>query len=220
LDKQIIGIGQALPLRRVTKWNLRSGIVGLVLMVGGCGHNWAPGPGRTLADIEPAKGRCSLMARHGRGEFSASGSAKFVAAAVLVQGIGEAVRTQQDLDDCMLASGFLIADGGAAGPNPVPPGAMTTGSAEQDGPPPDRVAPALVAGTTAISTPQPIQPINDARAERAARAQRVAEAWVVAQGILSRPGYDQQKYELNLALCSAGDRSACFMAEALAQTTR
>jgi hypothetical protein len=68
--------------------------------------NWAPGPGQTLADFEPAEGRCSIMARHGGGGFAAYGSPSYVAGASLGYAAGEAGRAQADFSDCMKASGW------------------------------------------------------------------------------------------------------------------
>jgi hypothetical protein len=66
------------------------------------------------------------MARHGGNSIEASGSAKFVAAAVVGNAIGNAFIANADFNDCMQASGFVIADGAKA-PQPVayaPPGAV------------------------------------------------------------------------------------------------
>lgn len=75
-----------------------------------CGHQWAPGPGMSAADFDAGKARCSLMARHSGSGFVAYGSPNFVAGAALGNAIGESVRTQQDFNDCMLATGWKIAD--------------------------------------------------------------------------------------------------------------
>jgi hypothetical protein len=45
-------------------------------------------------------------------------------------------------------------------------------------------------------------------------------AWPVAQGVLNGVGSDHENRGLYIALCNAGDRSACIMAAALAQTMR
>jgi hypothetical protein len=50
------------------------------------------------------------MARNSGGSFAASGNAKFVAGAALGNAIGESIRANQNFNDCMLASGWLIAD--------------------------------------------------------------------------------------------------------------
>jgi hypothetical protein len=68
---------------------------------------WSPGPGVAVTDFEPVKARCSLMARHGGGDFVAYGSQSYVAGAELGHAIGEAVRMQADFSDCMKASGWL-----------------------------------------------------------------------------------------------------------------
>lgn len=51
------------------------------------------------------------MARHGATGIAAYGSVKFVAAAAIGNAIGNAFRETADFNDCMQASGFLIADG-------------------------------------------------------------------------------------------------------------
>jgi hypothetical protein len=100
--------------------------VSLLTLAGCAGHKWAPGPGMSAVDFEPAKARCSLLARHGGSDFAAYGSPNYVAGAALGHALEEAARTQQDFNDCMLASGWQIADG-----QPTP--AQTTAS------PPGRV---------------------------------------------------------------------------------
>jgi hypothetical protein len=62
------------------------------------------------ADFEPAKARCSLVARHSGSDFIAYGSQSYVAGAALGHALGEAVRAQQDFDDCMSASGWRKVD--------------------------------------------------------------------------------------------------------------
>jgi hypothetical protein len=68
---------------------------------------WAPGPGVALAEFEPTKARCSLMARHSGGSFSAYGSPNFVAGAALGNAIAESARAQADFSDCMKGSGWI-----------------------------------------------------------------------------------------------------------------
>jgi len=97
---------------------LRGGVAmaGLALTLVGCAtHEWAPGPGMSGANFESGKARCSLMARHGGSNFEAYGSVNFVASAAIGHAVGEAIRTQQDFNDCMLATGWRIADGQAKG---------------------------------------------------------------------------------------------------------
>lgn len=109
----------ALTSRRAVHRSARSPAIlaVLALSLGGCAvHNWAPGPGLTAADFQPAAARCRLMARHSGSDFSASGSPKFVAGAAVGYVIGDAVRSQADFNDCMLADGWQIADGPATAP--------------------------------------------------------------------------------------------------------
>jgi len=101
------------------RWNSAGGLLFrrvrllCLLALAGCAAHttWAPGPGLTVADFEPAKARCSLMARHGGGDFAAYGSPSFVAGASLGNAIGQAARARQDFDDCMTASGWRRVDG-------------------------------------------------------------------------------------------------------------
>lgn len=85
--------------------------IAICVSLSGCAtHTWAPGPGMSAVDFEPAKARCSLLARHGGSGFVAYGSQSYVAGAAVGHALGETVRTQQDFNDCMLASGWQIAD--------------------------------------------------------------------------------------------------------------
>ena len=91
-------------------------LVSVVVLTGCATHQWAPGPGMNAADFDATKAQCSLMARHGGSGFAAYGSANFVAGAALGNAVGESIRTQQDFNDCMLASGWKIADRPDAAP--------------------------------------------------------------------------------------------------------
>jgi hypothetical protein len=90
------------------------GLLAVPLGLGGCAHTWAPGPGTDIADFEPAKARCSLFARHSGDDFIAMGSQSYVAGASLGYALSESVRAQRDFDDCMVASGWRVADGATA----------------------------------------------------------------------------------------------------------
>jgi hypothetical protein len=93
------------------KWALAA----TTLLLGACAnHTWAPGPGLNVADFEPAKARCSIMARNGGSGFAASGSVGFVAGAALGAAIGNAIKANQDFNDCMVAGGWQVADQTAA----------------------------------------------------------------------------------------------------------
>jgi hypothetical protein len=80
-----------------------------IVLLAGCASRtlWAPGQGVAATDFEPAKARCSIMARHGGGGFAAYGSQSYVAGAALGNAIGESMRAQADFSDCMKASGWL-----------------------------------------------------------------------------------------------------------------
>jgi hypothetical protein len=47
----------------------------------GCAHNWIPGSGQSVANLERTKAHCSYVSRHGGGGFSARGSSRDVAIA-------------------------------------------------------------------------------------------------------------------------------------------
>jgi hypothetical protein len=52
--------------------------------------------------------------------------------------------------------------------------------------------------------------------EQIIEAQRAAEAWVMAENVMNnRRGAEQDRRGLYLALCGAGDRSACDMVASL-----
>ncbi len=85
-----------------------------LLVFSGCSHNWTPAPGTDAADFEPAKARCSMIARHGGGSFMAVGSQAYVANAQIGYGIGSAVQRHRDFDDCMVMSGWRVSDEDAA----------------------------------------------------------------------------------------------------------
>lgn len=81
------------------------------LLAGCASHTWAPGPTvNPNLTFDQQKAQCSLMARHSGSGFAAAGNPNFVAAAAIGHGIGEGVRANQDFNDCMLASGWVVAD--------------------------------------------------------------------------------------------------------------
>jgi hypothetical protein len=130
----------------------------LVLSMGACvAHNWAPGPGVSAADFEPAKARCSLLARHSGSDFAAFGSLSYVAGAALGHAIGESVRTQRDFNDCMLASGWRIADQPAGAPEApavaaAPPVALSVPASAAPATPPAASVPAALSASSAPRT--------------------------------------------------------------------
>ena len=91
---------------------VKSAIFGLLaIALGACAsHSWAPGPGMNADDFGAAQAKCSLMARHAGDGFAISGSRRDVAIGLVVSAIGEAVRTNMDYNDCLLADGWRIAD--------------------------------------------------------------------------------------------------------------
>lgn len=95
----------------VSQRSFRLSLVGLslVLLAGCASHTWAPGPD-ARGTFDEARGRCSLMARHSGHGFYAAGSERFVASAALGAAIGNAIRTQNDFNDCMSANGWVMTD--------------------------------------------------------------------------------------------------------------
>lgn len=87
-------------------------LVGMGIFLASCAsHQWAPGPNANpQMTFDQQKAQCSLMARHSGTGFAAMGNPNFVAGAAVGHGIGEAVRANQDLNDCMLASGWVFND--------------------------------------------------------------------------------------------------------------
>jgi len=87
-------------------------LVSAVIGLSGCAqHTWIPGPGRSASEFEPTSAQCRMAARNGGGGFVAVGRPAFVAGAALGNAIGQGIRAQNDFNDCMSASGFLVADG-------------------------------------------------------------------------------------------------------------
>lgn len=77
------------------------------MFLAGCAkYDWIPGPNAVNRDFGMQNAQCSLMARHGGGGFVAAGSPNFVAGAAVGAAVGNAVRTQQDYNDCMAATGW------------------------------------------------------------------------------------------------------------------
>ena len=111
--RQIIGVRVfcKMKLERSVARHLRLLFVALpsALALSGCmSHTWTPGPGMSLADFEPAKARCSLMARNNGGGFVAYGTRSEVAGAALGHAIGETIRAQANFNDCLAAGGWRI----------------------------------------------------------------------------------------------------------------
>jgi hypothetical protein len=113
-------------------------LISLLLLSACASHNWIAGPNVT-DDFDTAKAKCSLFARGNAPGFYAEGNPKFVAGAAIGYGIGNAVRTQNDFNDCMLANGWKIADE----PKPV------------YSPPVASVKPVVQTPTNSISQPIP-----------------------------------------------------------------
>lgn len=80
------------------------------LTLASCSHQWAPTAGRSAADLEATKARCSAVSKEGDSGFFAFGPLPFVALAAVGHAIGEAARSSSAFDDCMIASGWQVAD--------------------------------------------------------------------------------------------------------------
>jgi hypothetical protein len=98
------------------------------------------------------------MARHSGGGFFAVGSPGFVAGAAIGAGIGEAIRANEDFNDCMAANGWVVAD-----PKPVSTALATSSNAPQ----------AIVNTSATEPTPAPSDPCTkeDENMARLAREQ-------------------------------------------------
>jgi hypothetical protein len=140
--------------RPTLAWLRPAAFAAVTILTGCVAHEWAPGPGLTAADFEPAKARCSLAARHSDSGFAAVGSPAFVGVSALGAAIGNTARAQQDFNDCMLASGWRIADEpqtsassrGASASNAVPEAPAS----------PSAPVPALsIQSPAAVATPPP-----------------------------------------------------------------
>ena len=169
-----------------------------LLCLGACATQYVPGPGKSGAEYGRDYGHCRLYAHSTRPDtsFEFSGSQKSVAiasgAALLLGGLATVAHDQEAVDDCMLASGWLHPDAQTAAVQPVTAASL---------PPPVTAA-----------APAPLDPIT----ERIIEAQRAAEAWVMAENVMNnRRGAEQDRRGLYLALCGAGDRSACDMVASL-----
>ena len=114
----------------------------LLLLAGCATHSWAPGPA-ARGTLEQAQGQCRLMARHSGGGFYASGTQQFVAGAMLGAAVGDAIRANDDFNDCMMASGWVVADkqpqAQAYAPQAVAP-STDVASSPPSPPPPDNLA--------------------------------------------------------------------------------
>jgi hypothetical protein len=102
-----------------------------ILLVGCAKHSWAPGPQAAILDYDQQSAQCSLMARHGGSGFYAAGNPNFVAGAAVGHAIGEGIRTQQDFNDCMMASGWKIADQQVAAANAAAAAAAANAAAAE-----------------------------------------------------------------------------------------
>jgi hypothetical protein len=93
-------------------YNVRKTSSTLILgfLAAGCTHTWVAGP-HAQGDFAQIRAQCSIMARHGGNNISVIGSTRFVAGALVGNAIGNAIQAHADFNDCMEASGFLIADG-------------------------------------------------------------------------------------------------------------
>jgi hypothetical protein len=81
------------------------------ITVSGCqAHSWAPGAGKSSAEFTRDNARCQYVARHGGTDMFAFGNANYVAGAMIGHAIGNAIRAQNDYNDCMEMTGWEVAD--------------------------------------------------------------------------------------------------------------
>ena len=88
------------------------GCLFLAAALGSCAaqnNKWVAAPGTNVAEFEPTRAKCDYIARHGGEGFVAAGNANFVAGAAVGHGISNAVRAQQDFNDCMIVNGWRVA---------------------------------------------------------------------------------------------------------------
>ena len=98
---------------------LCTAVTSLALLMTGCAdHSWAPPPGVDVSAFEQQAATCRLYARNGTpqppGGIVAYGNPRFVGTTVgayaLGSGIGTAIRTNENFNDCMAASGWHATD--------------------------------------------------------------------------------------------------------------
>jgi hypothetical protein len=89
-----------------SKWTF---VTILALSLGGCGHTWAPGP-EAKGTFQSASAQCHLFAQSGDRGYFAYGSRAYVATVAGLNALDNVVRQQANYDNCMLASGWEIAD--------------------------------------------------------------------------------------------------------------
>jgi hypothetical protein len=83
------------------------------LSVEGCGHTWVAGP-EARGTFSAASAQCRLFAQSGDRGYFAYGSRAYVATVAGLNTLDNLVRQQENYDNCMLASGWEIADRQAA----------------------------------------------------------------------------------------------------------
>ena len=95
------------------------------------------------------------MARDGGNSISAAGSTRFVAGAIIGNAVGNAFKANADFNDCMQASGFLIADNAARADGP--PAGLVPSSPQPAVPFPVTAQPLAVLprSTEPVMTPAP-----------------------------------------------------------------
>jgi hypothetical protein len=89
------------------------GVMILSMMLVGCSTvRWVPGPNASPnLTFDQQDARCSMLARHGGSDYyiSADATGGEIAGAALGHALAEADRTAQDYNDCMRASGWILA---------------------------------------------------------------------------------------------------------------
>jgi hypothetical protein len=128
------------------------------LLAGCVAHTWRPGPDARTTDFDEAKARCDLVAHGQPSGFYAQGNPNFVAGAAVGAAVGDAIRTQNTFNDCMLATGWKIAD-------PPPPAAtnprlITSTYQQERGYDPPAPNPSLAASPQPYYPPATTQPAS------------------------------------------------------------
>ncbi len=157
-------------------------------------------------DFSQILANCRISARNGGASYEFRGNYKFVAAAAIGAEIGNAIRSNRDYNDCMLASGAQIK------PDVTTPVTAPVTIAQQSLPPPEPHSLAVTSPILPIMIPTKYPPIT-VQSALAQRSIDTADVWLRAQAVLDLN--DTRSRSLYRALCRAGDQSSCVMAGAL-----
>lgn len=149
---------------------------------------FAPGPGKSTADLMRDQGNCGLAAQSGSDEFEAEDKPAFVAGMAVAHGLLQFAQSQNVYANCMLAREEVPVDHQA---NAV-------------------VQPVTEAPLAPVAAARPTR----AAEVREAEAEQAAEAWALVPRVLYHPDTPGRAERLYRHLCTAGDTSSCAMAAA------